>query len=106
MIVAVCPFNHGPGKEFYAPTKDIMLKHLKDEHKCFLWHEKGLYWAIDMHDDSKKRQIYYKQYVPDKFPKTTAVSTVIAGADLTAKKLQPLSGEHYGYHAIAICYHI
>jgi len=104
--VAVCPFNHGPGKEFLAPTENTMLKHLKEEHMCFMWHQKGIYSAVDMKDESKKRQIYCKQYVPDKFPKTTGVSTVIAGYGLNAIKLQPLSGEHYGYHAIAICYHI
>jgi len=121
MIVPVCPFDHGPGKEFYATASESMPKHLQEEHECLMLYcdNLGSYWAVNMHSKKKERKIHCKQYVPEKFRGTAAVSTVGADAVVTAKKpLSPLPtipqlplsgippwalpGEHYNYHAISV----
>jgi len=105
--VLVCPFDHGPGKDLYTTDQYAMKNHLKEEHNCLLWAVKGIYWAVDTRDLRNKRQVHCKEDVTDDIKKTASVSTVSAAVGLIAKKPllpQPLSGEHYSYHAIS--YHM
>jgi len=105
--VLVCPFDHGPGKDLYTATQYAMKNHLKEEHGCLLWAMEGICWAADTRDLRNKYVVHCKEDVTDDIQKTATVSSVCADVGLIAKKPlqpQPLSGEHYSYHAIS--YHI